>query len=89
MALLPFEPPAQPLPKLNPTAPKERKWTLQRKCLLILGRLQAGPATGMELLAVGGMRFSARVHELRQAGHAISTTENKATGIAVYTLERA
>jgi len=53
---------------------------------LILGRLQQGQATNVELLAVGGMRFGARLHELRKAGHQLQTDENKRTGIAVYRL---
>ena len=84
---LPFNPAPEPMPKLNPTAPKERKGKLQRKCLAILGRLQAGPASNVELLKVGGFRFGARLAELREAGHRIRTEENKHTGLAVYTLE--
>lgn len=86
-AVLPLEPEVQLLPRLNPTAPKERKGALQRKCLAILGRLQAGPACNTELLGVGGLRYSARIAELRAAGHVIHTDENKATGLVFYTLE--
>ncbi len=46
------------------------------------------PATNVELLAVGGMRFGARLYELRKAGHKIATHENKATGLVVYELEQ-
>ena len=60
---------------------------LQRKALAILGRLMEGPATNVELMHVGGLRFGARVAELRKAGHHIRTDENKATGVSVYTLE--
>lgn len=60
---------------------------LQKAALRILGRLQEGAATNAELLAIGGFRFGARLHELRRAGHRITTEENKATGVAVYTLE--
>lgn len=86
-AVLPLEPRVQLLPRLNPTAPKERRGALQRKCLAILGRLQAGPACNTELVEVGGLRFGARLAELRAAGHMIHTDENKATGLVFYTLE--
>jgi len=40
----------------------------------ILARLRVGPATGIELLqAGGGIRYGARILELRRAGHAIET----------------
>lgn len=74
-------------PRLNPTAPSERYKGLQRKCLLVLGRLQQGPATNAELVSIGGLRYGARLAELRDAGHKISTQENRRTGLTVYTLE--
>lgn len=37
------------------------------RCEMILARLRAGPATGLELLqAGGGLRYSARIAELRE-----------------------
>jgi len=40
----------------------------------VLERLRLGPATGLELLqAGGGMRFGARIHELRGRGCRIET----------------
>jgi len=68
---LEFVPALQPLTRLNPTAPKNRRRQLQQKCLNILGRLQLGPATAQELHEIGGWRFSARIDELRAAGHYI------------------
>lgn len=43
------------------------------RCELILGRLlSGGPATGLDLLrAGGGLRYSARIAELRARGHVI------------------
>lgn len=84
---LPFTPPAEPLPQLNPTAPKERRASLQRKCLAILGRLQYGPATNAELLVIGGFRYGARLGELRVFGHHIRTEVNAKTGLVLYTLD--
>ena len=47
------------------------KLTRAQKILL---RLRQGPATGLELLhAGGGIRYGARILELRRAGHAIET----------------
>ncbi len=39
----------------------------------VLARLEQGPATNVELVAIGGMRAMGRVHELRQAGYRIIT----------------
>lgn len=42
------------------------------RCDLILGRLQYGRATGLELMkAGGGTRYGARISELRERGHRI------------------
>lgn len=40
----------------------------------VLARLREGPASTVELASefCGGIRFGARVHELRNAGHAIT-----------------
>lgn len=51
----------------------------------ILARLRQGPASSQELLRVGGLRYSARVFELRRAGHRISTVEH--ADHAVYSLD--
>jgi hypothetical protein len=52
----------------------------------ILGRLQAGPATNVDLAAIA-LRYSARIFELRAAGHAITASPRGEAGIVVYTLE--
>jgi len=59
---------------------------LRRSALRILGRLQTGPATNIELQSVGGLRYGARLHELRQAGHRVTTDEDKRTGVVIYRL---
>lgn len=67
-----------------PQAPEIKRQAAKR--LLILGRLQDGPATGYELFAAGGgFRYTARLKELRDAGHFI-TTENLGGGVFRYTL---
>lgn len=50
----------------------------------ILRRLEEGPADTMELARVGGVRFGARIKELRDDGHQITTEEHG--DFAVYTL---
>lgn len=46
---------------------------LSPNALRALGRLQEGPATGLDLFRAGaGMRYGARLLELRRAGHQIS-----------------
>lgn len=57
----------------------------ETKAQKILARLKEGPANSLELLRVGGIRYSARIHELRQQGHRIETEEHAEW--AVYTLE--
>jgi hypothetical protein len=51
----------------------------------VLERLQLGPADTLELVRVGGTRFTARIHELRDEGHRI-VTENHGD-FATYRLE--
>ena len=57
----------------------------ETKANRILARLRQGPANSLELLRVGGIRYSARVFELRAQGHRIVTEEH--ADFAVYTLE--
>ncbi len=73
--LLPFAEPLHPQPVLTPSqrdfATEEgRRATNAERCLQ---RLQAGQATGDQLEAVGGRRFSARLGELRARGIRIET----------------
>ena len=57
----------------------------ETKAQKILARLKEGPANSLELLRVGGIRYSARVFELRKQGHRIETEEHAEW--AVYRLE--
>jgi hypothetical protein len=53
----------------------------------IIERLTAGPATNGELSRIGGLRFGARLKELRDAGFTIKTSiRNHDTGLVVYEL---
>ena len=57
-----------------------------RSARAILARLQEGPATSMDLVkAGGGFRYSARLLELRQAGHNIEAI-SKGEGVWEYRL---
>jgi hypothetical protein len=67
-----FSPPVVALSSLDARKPKPAiRKKLGRAALNILGRLQEGPASWRDLQAVGGRRFSARLHEIRDAGHVI------------------
>lgn len=57
----------------------------ESKAARILARLRQGPATTWELAQAGGIRFGARLLELRRAGHRITTVEH--ADHAVYSLE--
>jgi len=62
-------------PRLRPTAAR------------ILGALLKRPRTNRALLDIGGFRYSARVNELREAGHVIHCTAPGPTpGVRLYTL---
>lgn len=55
--------------------------------LRVLARLQQGPATTLELIAVGGTRAPARTHELREEGWPIVVESDPGTpGRYVYRL---
>lgn len=63
----------------------------QSQAVLMMLRLHADGITPMDALhAVGCMRLAARIRELREAGHHISTTRETRRGItyARYRLER-
>jgi hypothetical protein len=65
-ARLPFEPPIYPLPRpYAPATDPAVKPKLQELCWAILARLRRGPATNSELAGLGGLRFGARIGELR------------------------
>ena len=71
-------------PRAEPQGPEIRRQA--KASLAILGRLQAGPATGLQLATSGGgLRFGARILELRQAGHNIEAI-HKGSGVWEYRL---
>jgi hypothetical protein len=43
----------------------------------VLARLEHGPATNVELVAIGGMRAMARVWELKQQGKSIAVVRQR------------
>jgi hypothetical protein len=82
------------LPAMTPVRgiaapPRDEAPRLKRSCALILGRLQQGPASNLDLMRCGGgIRYGARIHELRARGHRISVVDHdKVTGRVVYRLE--
>lgn len=67
--------------------PAEAKPRLSRQALAVLARLEAGPATNLELIPIS-TRFSARIYDLRRAGYVIDTDQgDKASGVTTYTLK--
>ncbi len=72
---LPFAAPL-PAPPAAPQTPFQQELR-RRKGLYVrvLRRLQAGPASNVELAAVGGFRYGARLHDIRQDGGAIDVTD--------------
>ena len=52
---------------VDPNIEPEDKPRLSRQCTRILGRLQSGPATNIELNEIC-FRYSARLHDLKKAG---------------------
>lgn len=66
---------AAPEVGLRSKAPREALPRLSGARLRVLDRLRIGPATNAELLAVGGFRYGARLHELRQIGFSIESEQ--------------
>lgn len=73
-----------PVAKLNPTVQEADVHRLGKQHHAILAMLRAGPATNVELSAIG-QRFGGRIHELRRAGYAI-LREQVGQGLYRYTL---
>lgn len=85
--------PAQARLDFTPAA-SERAHSLRHresKAERVLARLKEGPATSLNLLAVGGLRYGARIHELREAGNRIDREDFSHAGQewSVYTLKKA
>jgi hypothetical protein len=84
---LDLTPAPQPIRALGePPLSKAERARLKPSALAILGRLQQGPATNVELLAIGGFRYGGRIHELRGVGHNIPEPENLGGGKRLYRL---
>ena len=67
------------------TAPAERQRRENNKDR-ILAALKDGAKTNMELLAIGGLRYGGRVHELRAEGWDVRTERPEVGGLCVYRL---
>ena len=68
----------------NPSVKAEDKPRLTKQCREILAALRSGPKLNHELAPIG-IRYSARIGELRKAGYEIET-EHVANGVHKYTL---
>ena len=71
---------------LSSGVPESDKTRLKPSAVAILARLQQGPATALDLARCGGgLRYGARLLELRQVGHAI-LAEDEGAGVWRYRL---
>ncbi len=66
---------------------QKKRVRLQRNAQKLLDWLRLCPITNGQAVNLGGLRYGARLHELRKAGYKIRTDENKASGFTTYTLE--
>jgi hypothetical protein len=72
---------------LNSTVEEADKPRLAGKAEAILAALRAGPKTNVELAHIGGIRYSARLAELKAVGVEWEiTARDHATGVNTYTL---
>ena len=76
----------QSIPVVDRNVSKSDKDRLGRSSAAILQRLKRGPATNTELTKIGGMRFGARLHDLRKAGHP-TRSRHLVGGVWIYELE--
>jgi hypothetical protein len=77
---------AKPIP-VNPSVDPVEAVRLSKQSEEILERLRQGPATNVELACIG-IRYSARIGELRSAGYQVEITHrNRSTGVNVYRLK--
>jgi len=59
---------------------------ISKQSRAILARLQSGEVTNIELAAIA-IRYSARIHELRKAGHRIELVkQDRESGVCHYRL---
>jgi hypothetical protein len=71
---------------LNVTVPAAAVKRLTPQCRAIIDRLRRGRATNAELCAIG-LKYNARISELRQAGYDLRCVEHDhETGVARYAL---
>lgn len=73
-------------PVANVTVPAAAVPRVTRQAREILARLRQGRATNSDLNGIA-FRYSARIHELRKAGHDIRIVDrNDESGLTVYAL---
>lgn len=82
-----FEKYSEPLAAPNTAVPAQDRERTANQRARILERLREGPAYSDELADNFTHRFSARIHELRKAGHDIETRRVGGSGLFVFTLK--
>ena len=78
--------PKQAIPVVDRNVSKRDRFRLTQSSIRILQRLKSGPATNTELTKIGGMRFGARLHDLRKAGYP-TRSRHLVGGVWIYELE--
>ena len=74
--------------RANATVAAEDRPRLEKQCDRLLERLQRGPVTNVEaMVELRILNLTARVSELRQAGHNVQATRGKG-GVWTYALLR-
>lgn len=73
--------------RVTATDVREEKARLSRQCAEILGRLQQGPVTNLELSRIA-LKYTSRISDLRARGHVVVVqSRDHSTGLVVYALE--
>lgn len=72
----------------NYSVPVAERGRLNKQAQAMLARLQSGRVTNIELATIG-LRYSARIDEMRKAGYVVEVVERSAkTGVTVYELQQ-
>lgn len=74
------------IPVVDKRVEPEDKPRLRGNSAAILSLLKSGPATNIQLMKVGGVRYGARIHDIKKAGYKIQSRRLD-EGIWVYELE--
>jgi len=83
---LSFLDPTPAIPPRDPKIAPRDKARLSGQNGELLVRLRRGPVTNVELQAIGMLKYTSRISDLRKAGYRV-TAERVSGGVFVYRLE--